>query len=157
MGADTAIRASDACDALAPTKAAFTCGAQEPESHAEDHSQVRGGDGKGPLPTGARIFVYIPQTGYVAVGETTGEALPFDEATITIDGTPQPLLEQQLHGTYHHANEIAEYVVPVRWIHTRPAKDAIRGPGLFANQNSACRLRSSFTIETLTKAFDLDT
>ena len=26
----------------------------------------------------------------------------------------------------------------------------------FANQNSACRLRSSFTIETLTKAFSLD-
>jgi hypothetical protein len=112
------------------------------------------------LPSGARAFVYIPQTGYVAVGEVIGEALPFAEAHVTVDGEQQLLCKLPLLGTYHHPNEdaaTAEYVVPVRWIRTLPREEAIRAPGLFANQNSACRLSNSFTIETLTKAFSLDT
>jgi hypothetical protein len=111
------------------------------------------------LPPGARVFVYIPQTGYVAVGEVTSEALPFAEADVTVDGEQQLLRELPLIGNYHHPNEdaaTAEYVVPVRWVRTLSREEAIRAPGLFANQNSACRLSSSFTIETLTKAFRLD-
>lgn len=38
------------------------------------------------LPEGARIFVHIPQHGYVAVGQTLGEAKPFDEALIQREG-----------------------------------------------------------------------
>ncbi|MDX6742458.1 hypothetical protein [Actinocorallia sp. A-T 12471] len=63
---------------------------------------------------------------------------------------------EPLNGSYRHANGAPEYAVPVRWTRALPREKAIRAPGLFANQNSACRLRNSFTIETLTKEFELD-
>jgi transposase len=47
-------------------------------------------------------------------------------------------------------------VVTVEWDHTRPQGDAFWAAGLFANQNDACPMRSSFTINILTKKF-LDT
>ena len=107
------------------------------------------------------MFVYIPQTGYVAVGEVTGEACPFSKAEVTVDGQQRPLREFPLHASYRHSNEddttTAEYVVSVRWVSALPREEAISASGLFANQNSACRLRNSFTVETLTKAFELDT
>ncbi|GAA0947095.1 endonuclease NucS domain-containing protein [Actinocorallia libanotica] len=113
------------------------------------------------LPLGGRVFVYIPQTGYVAVGEVIGEAHAFSEAEVIIDGQQRPLRELPLQASYRHSDEddatTAEYVVPVRWISALPREEAISASGLFANQNSACRLRNSFTIETLTKAFELDT
>jgi hypothetical protein len=40
------------------------------------------------LPIGGRVFVYIPKTGYVAVGTVTGPAVPFDEAVLTVEGNP---------------------------------------------------------------------
>jgi hypothetical protein len=105
------------------------------------------------LPVGARIFAYIPQTGYVGVGTTAGEASPFGDALITIDGEQQKLSDQPLVGNYHHPpvgdEDTAEYMVPVEWITTRPRELAVRKKGLFANQNSACKLRQRFTLKTL--------
>ena len=75
------------------------------------------------LPVGARIFAYIPQTGYVGVGTTTGEASQFDDALVTVDGEQRKLSDQPLAGKYHFPpagdEDTAEYVVPVEWITTR--------------------------------------
>ena len=38
------------------------------------------------LPLGARVNVHIPTRGYVAVGETLGEAMPASEAQVLVDG-----------------------------------------------------------------------
>jgi hypothetical protein len=112
------------------------------------------------LPVGARVFVYIPQTGYVGVGTTTGEAARFDNALVTTGGQAQKLADLPLAGGYHHTeadnDETAEYVVPVDWISTRTREQAIRQKGLFANQNSACKLRNGFTLDVLYSAFGLD-
>jgi hypothetical protein len=112
------------------------------------------------LPAGAWVFVYIPQAGYVGVGITTGEACMFDDAVPAVDGQQQWLAELPLTGGYHHtaadSEETAEYVVPVDWISTRTREYAIRQKGLFANQNSACKLRNRFTFEGLYQAFGLD-
>jgi len=43
-------------------------------------------------------------------------------------------------------------VVPVEWIATVPDSQAIWKTGMFANQNSACKLRKQFTIETVADA-----
>ncbi|UFU01838.1 hypothetical protein LQF12_09945 [Ruania suaedae] len=43
----------------------------------------------------------------------------------------------------------------MRWIHTVPREEAFWKPGMFANQNSACRLRNQFTIEQVETAFGL--
>lgn len=112
------------------------------------------------LPAGARIFAYIPQAGYVGVGTTTGEATPFDDAMITFDGEPRKLSDQPLAGGYHHPaienEDTAEYVVPVEWIITRPRELAMHKKGLFANQNSACKLRNRFTLNTLYTDFGVE-
>jgi hypothetical protein len=49
-----------------------------------------------------------------------------------------------------------EYVVAIEWDHTVPRDEGLWITGMFANQNSACRLRSQFTIDSVAKAFDLD-
>ncbi|MEA2901011.1 MAG: hypothetical protein QOH36_898 [Actinomycetota bacterium] len=105
------------------------------------------------LPVGARVFVLIPKAGYVGVGVVTGEAAPFHDTW---------LAGLDLDGRYEHASEAddpdaEEWVVPVRWLRTVSQDDAVWERGLFANQNSACRMGSRFTIETLVDHFDLGT
>jgi hypothetical protein len=113
------------------------------------------------LPVGARIFVHIPQTGYVAVGHTTGEAAPFAEALVQVNGASVRLADLELHARYQHearpGEDTEEYVVPVEWTVAVAKKDAFKVKGLFANQNSACKLRQEFTLEKLRAHFGVDT
>lgn len=112
------------------------------------------------LPTGARIFVNIPQAGYVAVGQTTGEATPFADAMVDVGGSRVRLADQQLNPGYEHEPragvDTAEYVVPVQWTVAVPKQDAYWEKGMFANQNSACKLRQEFTLEKLRAHFGID-
>ena len=98
------------------------------------------------------MFVCIPKRGYVGVGTVSGEATPFDQATVEVDGHVRRLSKLELQGTYHHSNEAEdneEYVVPVRWTAARPREQAVWETGMFANQNSACKLRNRFTLDEL--------
>ena len=99
------------------------------------------------VPVGARVWAYIPKTGYVGVGTTTGPAQPLKDSTID---------QQALTGNYSHPNGEEEWVIPVDWQRTVPREEAFTEPGLFANQNSACRLRSRFTLDRLHPAFSID-
>ena len=47
-------------------------------------------------------------------------------------------------------------MVKVKWIKTNPRKDAYREVGLFANQNTVCKLRNQYTLEKLYAFFKLD-
>lgn len=114
------------------------------------------------LPVGARVNVHIPQRGYVAVGITLAEATRFDEAQVRLDGAWVPLAQQQLHASYRHGpadrpvtDDDAEYVVPVRWLDSLPVTEAYWEKGMFANQNSACKLRQEFTLDRLAQHFAL--
>ncbi len=107
------------------------------------------------LPVGARIFVCIPKVGYVGVGHVLSEATRFDEAQVRVDEEGRKLAELPLEGSYVHQPPVdtdatAEFVVPVDWVTTLPKQDAIWQPGMFANQNSACKLRNKFTLDHLT-------
>lgn len=112
------------------------------------------------VPVGARIWVHIPQTGYVGVGTTTGPAMRFDEAILPTAEGEQALDALPLKGEYRHASEASddntEWVLPVRWIDTRPASEAYWEKGMFANQNSACKLRQEFTLARLAEEFDVE-
>lgn len=113
------------------------------------------------LPEGARVFVCIPKTGYVGVGRVTGPAQRFAEALIDMDGEPRRLSDQDLRASYAHppasdGEDTDEYVVPVTWGRTLDRDGAVWQKGMFANQNSACKLRNRFTLDTLVTAFDLD-
>jgi hypothetical protein len=112
------------------------------------------------LPIDARIFVYMPKTGYVGVGTVVGSAMPFKDAELDIDGKVTALKSLELAGTYVHdhdakGEEHEEWIVPVSWMKTVDQSKALSAPGLFANQNSACKLRNQFTIDELTQYFGL--
>ena len=112
------------------------------------------------LPIGARVFVHIPKTGYVGVGTVIGEAQRFDQTMVDVGGVATPLHTLPLEGTYRHdgdaADEKAEWAVPVAWTHAVPRAEAVWRNGMFANQNTAAKLRQKFTIEQVTEAFGLD-
>lgn len=111
------------------------------------------------LPVGARVFVHVPSHGYVGVGEVTGDAMAFPTAELAIDGDERPMRSLDLHADYDHGSddpESLEYVVPVDWHATTSVEQAVWEPGMFANQNSACKLRNRFTLDRLAVAFGLD-
>ena len=111
------------------------------------------------LPIGARIFACVPKRGYVGVGKVIGDAARFSESLVTIDGNARKLAELSLAGIYQHnpmgdTDQTAEYVVPVEWEATVSTERAIWKTGMFANQNSACKLSKQFTIDTVVEALD---
>jgi hypothetical protein len=108
-------------------------------------SKIRG------LPEGMRVWVHVPGAGYVGTGTVTGPAVLFREMRLGLDG---PLLaEQNLQGAYRDRDsdddDAAEWAVPVAWDKTVDQKDAVWKPSMFANQNIACRMTSSFTLTEL--------
>ena len=112
------------------------------------------------LEPGHRIFANIPGTGYVGVGVVKETVQPSTEATVEVDGAPQSLLKAPLKAPNpaEHADDPdkREYVVRVDWLRHRPREQAFWKPGMYANQNSITRLRQRFTLEELTRHFDLD-
>lgn len=115
------------------------------------------------MPVDARVNVHIPVQGYVAVGVTLGPAKRFDEVEVMVDGQLVSLAEQPLEGSYRHAespsdesDELAEWVIPVRWLAGGPLSEAFWEKGMFANQNPVCELRQEFTLERLAAHFGLD-
>lgn len=109
------------------------------------------------VPEGARVFVHVAGRGYVAAGQTLGEARPFDEAMVLTDGAWRRLAELELRAPYRHDrdgaaggdDDVAEYVIPVRWLHAADLESAYWESGMFANQHSACRLTHGFTRDRL--------
>lgn len=111
------------------------------------------------LPVGARIFALIPKNGYVGVGTVMGEARRFDQTEVMANGVLTPLAELALVGDYRHdgdhEDDLAEWVVPVEWTHTVPREEAFWRNGMYANQNTATKLRQRFTINQVSREFEL--
>ena len=51
---------------------------------------------------------------------------------------------------------ISANICKVDWIKTKSIENAVWEKGMFANQNSACKLRNKFTVERLTEIFGLE-
>jgi hypothetical protein len=108
------------------------------------------------LGPGDRVWVKVPGRGFVGVGRVTGRAQP---ATAFKVGTPEgdvPVLKVVKDGSYHRQYlddpERMEYFVPVRWLQTVPLEDALKGIGLFGNQNTVCKPTAPkwrYTVERL--------
>lgn len=114
------------------------------------------------LVPGNRVFACIPgNTGYVGVGEVTARAVPINNFGVLVGGVEHPLLSAPglrttSLGEFADDPERAERVVAVKWLATLPREKAIWEKGMFANQNTACALRSSFTRERVLAALGLD-
>lgn len=113
------------------------------------------------LHQGDRVWVNIPHTGYVGVGLVSGEMIQASHAVLSIDGETVPMKALTLKGTYFYEEnnpELAEYVVPVRWIKTVPINQAVKETGFFGNQNTVCRPTSGkwqFTINRLKSLWNI--
>jgi hypothetical protein len=109
------------------------------------------------LSPGKRIFACVSGVGYVGVGVVTGNVVPVKEFQVLENGQTKSLLSLPLTAPHMDANvddpELCEYVVPVRWVITRPTGQAFWRTGMFANQNPACRLRDTGTLELLAEHF----
>ena len=100
------------------------------------------------VPEGARVWACIPKTGYVGVGIVAGPAVIATESEFAN--------EPNLSWDFTHENGEPEWLLPVRWIKTVSSEEAVWRKGMFANQNSACKLRNSFTINELYKEFGIE-
>lgn len=112
------------------------------------------------LAPGARVFVCVPKKGYVGVGIVKEPVIRVRDFRVTNNGVEKPILELPLKAPNMAQNsddsEMSEYLVRMEWIKTVPLERAIWEKGMFANQNSACKLRNKFTLEKLTEYFGLE-
>jgi hypothetical protein len=105
-----------------------------------------------------RVLVHIPGSGFVGVGQVTGDRVKASELMVDVHGAQVPLTQVSgLKGSYSPANahdsELAEYAVPVKWLAEVPREKSYWEPGLFANQNSVCKLRNKFTRDRVLAHF----
>ena len=113
-----------------------------------------------------RVFAYVVGAGYVGIGEVTGEPRRLREETVPVNGGELPLIDQPdfierfaacfADRVNSDNDDINERVLPVKWMsELREIEDAFREPGLFANQNTACKLTDQNTIDRVLAAFGL--
>jgi len=99
------------------------------------------------LNPGDRIWVRIPQVGYVGVGEVVETMQSVKDFTVTTQLGIQPALEVLQNAQHFSKNannpELAEYFVRVKWHVTVKATAAFNEPGLFGNQNTVSRPRAA--------------
>jgi len=113
------------------------------------------------LEPGDRVWVNVPQQGYVGVGMVTGEAVKASEYSVSVDGEEKSILEAgnaEYHAQYVDDEERCEYFVPVEWLHTRELNQAVKEVGFFGNQNTVCRPRTTkwdHTVDRLKKVFGI--
>lgn len=95
------------------------------------------------LAPGDRIWVKIPKTGYVGVGQVTEAVVPIRDFMVRTSDGEHPILDVVANAYLYEASaddpEMAEYFVRVVWLATVPESGAINEVGLFGNQNTVCQ------------------
>jgi uncharacterized protein with ParB-like and HNH nuclease domain/predicted transport protein len=104
------------------------------------------------LHKGDRVWVCIPQKGYVGVGLVTEESQPAKSAIFEVCGQKMKFTDLPLSGQYdiETSEDKQEYLVKVDWIKTVSLDTAIWEAGFFANQNSVCRPQTEKWVYTIT-------
>jgi hypothetical protein len=112
------------------------------------------------LSPGDRVWVKVPGSGFVGVGQVTGHAEPASTFKVKTGMGEVPVLDLVKRGSYHREffddPERCEYFVPVQWLQTVPLEKAIQEIGMFGNQNTVCKPttpRWRSTVERLKEKF----
>jgi hypothetical protein len=109
---------------------------------------------------GARIFCMIPKSGYVGIGKVTETVKPIKDVIFEVNDMEKKITELSLKAPnmLHDSEdpETCEYIAKVEWIKTVPKEGAFWIKGLKANQNSAYKLRSQYTIDKVSEFFGLE-
>lgn len=169
--------AEDAEEAPAPVKStgkwngeyyvSFGAGSRRWED-AQQYGFISGGGGAwysqtlNMLEPGDRVWVNIPQTGFVGVGVVEEPSTPAKDVLFLVDGETKGLAELPLKGQYLYNSdnpEKAEYLVKVHWLKTVPATQAVKETGFFGNQNTVCRPQTdkwNFTVRRLKEIWHIE-
>ena len=110
------------------------------------------------LHEGDRVWVRIPQVGFVGVGKVIGPAVPIQDFNVDMDGVSVPFAQTAMGAKYHNDPthpEDDEWFVPIEWIRTVTSSQAIDELGFFGNQNSVCRPQTQKWIHTIGRLKDL--
>lgn len=114
------------------------------------------------LEQGGRVWVYVPDHGYVGVGTVRGPRQPFAEAMVRTTKGLRPIRDVELSAPNMNRSaddlELCEYVVPIDWQKTVPLAGASQEKGYFRNQNTVCRPRTAawqHTIDRLKQHFGI--
>jgi len=117
------------------------------------------------LKPGDRIWVNVPKKGFVGVGRVVDSAVKVSDFKIqrpdgTITGVGDANLNLAAKNMLKNAedDDLAEYLVRVRWEHTVPLAKAVKEVGFFGNQNTVCRPSDpkwNHTVERLTQIWDV--
>ncbi len=95
------------------------------------------------LKPGDRVWVNIPQTGYVGVGRVLEAVRPMREFEVKTEAGLRPAFEVLADAPEYRARDsaqdLAEYVVSVIWSDTVPAANAVSEVGLFGSQHTVCK------------------
>jgi len=150
----TQVNAASASQGLSePWNGEFYCSFGDSESRswvdAVEFGFISGGGGSWYsktlqlLSTEDRVWINIPQQGYVGVGRVLGPAVAASEFRVMKDGEERPVMQVAVRANYHAEfiddPEHCEYFVPVQWLQTVPVSLAVREIGMFGNQNTVCR------------------
>lgn len=98
------------------------------------------------LEIGDKILTYIPKKGYAGYGIVTDTIIQAKDVKFNIDGHEISFSDFENKEDYLYKSndpENAEYIVKVKWKYTVDENNAVREPGFFANQNSACKPSTS--------------
>jgi len=132
---------------------------------ARNYGFVSGGGGHwysntlGYLQKGHRVWVNAPGKGYVGVGIVEEPVVKVDAFMVKLsDGREVSIIDPEVKLVAKDLEknidneDLAEYLVRVKWIHTVPIDKAVKELGFFGNQNTVCRPTDpkwSHTVERL--------
>jgi hypothetical protein len=145
--------AAGATGAAEPWNGEFYCsfgeGNNRSWAEARQYGFISGGGGSWYTRTlqflapGDRVWVKIPDVGFVGVGRVIGKAQPAATFAVSTPDGDRLALEVLKGASYFRASandpERCEYFVPVRWLQNVPKEQAFWEPGLFGNQNTVCK------------------
>lgn len=111
-------------------------------------------DGLARLSEGDRVFFYQKNTGYLGYGVVSSEMQPANEfrladGRLLIEAAPRSYFAE-----FGDDPEKRAYVIGIDWKRTVDRTNAKTFPGIFANQNIACKIYDEKTVEFLVRAFD---
>lgn len=114
------------------------------------------------LNVGDRVWVNVPRTGYVGVGQVTGRAQQAADFKLNTPAGEVAALNVLKDGEYHRDltadPERCEWFVPVQWLKSVPIESAVQEIGFFGNQNTVCKPTTPKwrgTVERLKERFGL--
>ena len=106
-------------------------------------------------------MTYIPKKGYAGYGIVTDTVIQAKDVKFDIDGHEITFSDLENREDYLYESddpENAEYIVKVKWIYTFDENNAVREPGFFANQNSACKPSTSkwdYTVKRMKQIWNI--